>query len=124
MKASSPPHEDGLLHRDREVPAERRELRHVSHRRARLRGPAAEDAHLATRRLQEPEEELERGGLAAAVGADDAQELALADGQVDAFEDRGAVVAEPHVAKRDDWRHGIVAIAAANAAATERRFST
>ena len=70
-------HEDDIQHRHRKAVVVEHVLRHVAQP---MRGPGrrlAEDQDLAAPGFEQAEDEAEQGGLAAAVGADDADHLPL-----------------------------------------------
>ena len=80
-------HQHALAHRHREAPVDRLDLRHVRHPQIGApRHAAVRDAHAARQHAQ-------RRRLAGAGGADDADELAPVDREVDVDEDRLAAVA-------------------------------
>lgn len=56
------------------------------------RGVAPGDVHLAGERGQQPGGDAARGGLSGTVRAEEGEDLAWADGEVDAVEDGGSVV--------------------------------
>src|SRR5882672_6519318 len=82
-------------------------LRHVAEtaplpeRRRRV----TEEADRAALGRQEAQYDAEQGGLAGAIRADDAEEVAGLDGQVDALEHRDRPVGEAHVLELDEGAH-------------------
>ena len=66
----------------------------------------AADLDLALVRLAQPEEALDRRGLAGAVRAEQAEDLALLDLEADAIHGEGAVVAFAKLGD-DDLGHGV-----------------
>ncbi len=60
----------------------------------------------AARRLQQPEDDAEQGRLSRAVGADEAGELALADGEADVAEHLAATEPHPDAIQRQHCRAG------------------
>ena len=90
------------------VPAgEAEELREVAERRARRTraGPRARDLGLAGSRPDEPDRDLDERRLARAVRAEQADELALADLQIDPRECLGRPVALRKPADCEGGRH-------------------
>ena len=79
-----------------------RMLGHVADLRAGGFGRQSEHADCPALRLNQPEDELDQGGLAAAVGTNHPDEVAVADRQVDIAEDLGGVVREAQVLDSDD----------------------
>jgi hypothetical protein len=69
------------------------------------RGDMPEEPHLAARGLQQTQHQAQQGGLAGAVGADDAEEVARLDGEVDAVEHRHLSVGEADVVDLDEGPH-------------------
>ena len=59
-------------------------------------------AHLAARDLGQPEHHQDGGGLAGPVGAEQAEDLAFADIEINVVNDGGAPVALGQAARRDD----------------------
>ena len=72
---------DVLVHAQIRVQAKR--LRQVADRGTHFAGGFAEHLHDAGGRLHDPGEDLEGGGLAGAIGTDEAENLALADFHID-----------------------------------------
>src|SRR5581483_11455218 len=96
------PHEHDLEGREREDRVERLFLRHVPEgTRAAVGAPR----DLAGEDRDEAEEPAEERRLAGAVWAEQRGELAPTDRERDPLEDGPPVVAEAHVAERDERRH-------------------
>src|SRR5699024_10298935 len=85
-----------------EAGVERALLGDVAEVGAAVTGGAAVHQHLAGVGPDLAEQYLEQGGLAGAVGAEDGDELAGLDLQVEVLDERAAAARDPHPALRDD----------------------
>ncbi len=83
---TDPPQQHRLLHGDREFPGEAGILRDIPKPSRRLARPLAQHRDPAGLRLDQPQNQLEQGTLAASVGADDTEKLTRRDLEVHAFE--------------------------------------
>jgi hypothetical protein len=96
---------------DGEVREDAASLRHVRHAfagddvRLHAADVLAVERDLALARLEQARDRAERGGLARAVRADEGDDLALLDVEVDAVQRGDGAVADFEVADREDRRH-------------------
>jgi len=74
--------------------------------RAKPRHVAAADLDAALGRLQKPRDHAQDGGLAAAGGAEDREELAARNGEADAAHRAGGAESHADIDQRDGLRHG------------------
>ena len=101
------PRQHHLFYRDGELAVDAGVLGQVAHADFVCPGACRPGQNLAPGGLHQSEDALDERRLAASVGADDAQEVALVDGQVDVVQHALAVVGSAQVLYFDDWvSHG------------------
>src|SRR6185295_9986880 len=84
----------------------------------------AAELHLARRRLHQPGDRAQRGGLAGAVGADQRDDLALLDGERHAAQRVDAAVADLEVADLQHHDTPSSPVGAASAASGAPRYAS
>ena len=117
-------HQDHIQGGDGEIAVDVHVLGHIPDDGRGFAGGLSTDAHQAAVGLQQAEDHLEQGCLAAAVGTDHGDEIAFADGQAHVLEHGLAVIGEIYIGKLDNGCfHNAYLNAASNLSAAWRRLA-
>ena len=102
----SKPEQHHVADRDGKARLDQRVLRNVAHGRPDRQGIGPEHADRAGLGGEQAQDQLDEGGLAGSVGADDGQKVSGLDGQVHVREHLPPVIVEADATQFDDWRAG------------------